>query len=101
MSAGAAREVEAFRDLAMFPPRTHLSAWMLGAWPARLLGTQSDIRSGWAVNYSISFAAQLPLDQEPPGAPRSFDGGAFMWTRGLDAQGAAKRRRHGAERQDS
>ena len=90
--AGPAREMEAMRALPIFLVSLLLLAWILGSWPVDLSGTQSDAKLRWLTNYLPSLAAQLPAYRGLPGMPRFFGSDASRRERGLDAEGATKRR---------
>ena len=64
--ATESRYAEILRDLMDFKSGLQLSAWKLGAWPVKMLGTQSDLSLAWIVNYLFSFAAQIPVAPDSP-----------------------------------
>ena len=66
-------------DILSFQSSLHLLAWEIGAWPAKMLGTQTAISSGWIVSFLFNLAHQLPMDcdrhwDSPPSS--SSEGGA-------------------------
>ena len=91
--AWPARRTGALRDVA------GLLAWLLGARPVRVIGTQTQISPVWPINYLPSSSAQLPRGPAGPPPPRSSSGrGAAMADGPPATEGTSKLQRRESSR---
>ena len=92
---GPGRETEAVRDMGSFESGFHLFSWCLGAWPVRLIGAQTQMPCDWAINFLLSFSAQLHLEPSCTFPTPSSFGGEAATAGGLSVRVFWRRLRKG------